>query len=590
MPKKKVPLFKVAREVLKYTFICWPTATSFYLLIGVTLGVLTGLSVWVMQFAFDSVTELAAGGRTMEAAILPVILLIVFLTSQEAVIALYTYYMNTIEARMHGFMSRKVAEKTAKLEPVLFEDPQMLDDINKASEGTSQAFGVGNTIISATTLYLPYIIIIAIYLYNLIPLLTLVILLTFATKMVALVVRSKLYMDLEEQSAPLRRKRLFYEDAMIGRQYFKETRQLGIFGFFKGKYMTSVHLLNRETWKADARAATFDLITEILNGINDVIILYLLFHSLQNGWITVGAFAAVLASVNELSDMIEELISDHFTVVAEDLGKISYLIKLFDLPEKTGEDREVNWRGTVEFERVSFSYPNAQHPSIDDVSLSIKNGETVAIVGENGAGKSTFTKLLLGLYEPTSGEIKVDGHAISTVSPEKLYKGVSAVFQYYQRYQLTLEENIRISDSGGEADLVPLMEQAGVDWESRSYPEGTETMLSREFGGIDLSGGQWQRVSIARGLYRLHDLIVLDEPTAAIDPLEESRLYEKFAEISKDKTSVIVTHRLGSAKIADKIVVLDKGKVVETGTHQELLANKGQYSEMYESQSSWYMN
>lgn len=115
-------------------------------------------------------------------------------------------------------------------------------------------------------------------------------------------------------------------------------------------------------------------------------------------------------------------------------------------------------------------------------------------------------------------------------------------------------------------------------------------MLSREFDGVDLSGGQWQRVSIARGLYRLHDLIVLDEPTAAIDPLEESRLYEKFAEISKDKTSVIVTHRLGSAKIADKIVVLDKGKVVETGTHQELLANKGQYSEMYESQSSWYMN
>lgn len=229
MSKKKVSLFRVAREVLTYTFKCWPSKTSLYLLIGVTLGVVTGLSVWVMQVAFDSVTELAAGGRSLEETLLPVIFLFVFLTSQEAIIAVYTYYLNTIGARMHGFMSKKVAEKTAKLDPVLFEDPKMLDDINKASEGTSQAFWVGHTIISATTLYLPYIIIIAVYLYNLIPLLTLVILLTFVTKMVALVVRSRLYTDLEEQSAPLRRKGLFYEEAMIGRQYFKETRREGSF-------------------------------------------------------------------------------------------------------------------------------------------------------------------------------------------------------------------------------------------------------------------------------------------------------------------------------------------------------------------------
>lgn len=590
MPKKKVSLFKVAREVLKYTFSCWPTAMSFYLVIGITLGVMTGLGVWVMQYAFDSVTELATGGLSLRAAIFPVIVLIVFLIGQEAVIALYTYCMNTIGARMHGFMSKKVAEKTAKLKPILFEDPQMLDDINKASEGTSQAFWVGNTIISASTLYLPYIIIMAFYLYNLIPLLTLVILLTFSTKLLELVIRSKSYMDLEEKSAPLRRKRLFYEDAMVGRAYFKETRHLGIFGFFKAKYVTSVHLLNRETWKADARAAIFDLITELINGINYSIILYLLFHSLQNGWITVGAFAAVLASVNELSDMIEELISDHFTVVAEDLGKISHLIKLFDLPEKTGEDREVNWKGDVEFKHVSFSYPQSQYPSVKELSLSIKAGETVAIVGENGAGKSTFTKLLLGLYEPTSGEVMVDGQSISSVVPEKLYKGVSAVFQQYQRYQLTLAENIRISDPDKEANLLPIMAQAGVEWDSRTYPDGVDTMLSREFDGVDLSGGQWQRVSIARGLYRLHDLIVLDEPTAAIDPLEESRLYEKFAEISEDKTAVIVTHRLGSAKIADKIVVLDKGTVVEVGSHQELLDNNGHYAKMYASQASWYIN
>ena len=498
--------------------------------------------------------------------------------------------MNTIGARMHGFMSKKVAEKTAKLDPILFEDPVMLDDINKASEGTNLAFWVGNTIISATTLYLPYIIIIALYLYQLMPLLTLVIFLTFLTKLVALGVRSKLYTDLEEQSAPLRRKRNFYEEAMVGRNYFKETRQLGVFGFFKQKYVTSVHLLNRATWQADSKAARFDLFTELLNGVNYFVILYLLFHSLQNGWITVGAFAAVLASVNELSEMIEELIRDHFSVVAEDLGKISYLIRLFDLPERTGEDKKVNWKGDIVFNNVSFTYPGTRNPSIDQLSLTIKAGETVAVVGENGAGKSTLTKLLLGLYEPDSGEVAVGGQVLNTVQPDNQFTGVSAVFQHFQKYQMTLEENIRISNIKNPIDLLPVMEQAGVEWESSSYPEGMDTMLSREFDGVDLSGGQWQRISIARGLYRLHDFIVLDEPTAAIDPLEESRLYEKFAEMSKEKTAVIVTHRLGSAQMADKIIVLDKGKIVEAGTHQDLLTSKGYYFEMYQSQASWYLD
>jgi len=590
MAKGNVSLFKIAIEILKYSFKCWPSALVIYLVIGLIFGVMSGANVWVMQYAFDGITELAVGARVMQEAIFPLVIFILFIMVQEMIISMYYYYMYMIGARMHGFMCKQVAEKSARLDPILFEDPAVLDDINKASGATHHAFWAGNTIFVTVIFYLPYILVTSIYLFTLNPLLLLVIVLSSAPKILGLVVRTKLYTDLEEKSAPLRRATKFYEDAIVDRQYFKETRLLGVYGFFKEKYLTSVRLLNRETWKADASAATFDLVTEILTALSYFGILYLLFISLQDGLITVGAFAAVLASVNQLSGNMHSLITFHFAEVAENLGKISYLIKLFDLPEVEGQNVAVDWQGDIEFKDVDFTYPNADKASLCNLSLTIKAGETVAIVGENGAGKSTFTKLLMGLYVPSRGEIFVDGKRISGVAPSQLFAGVSAVFQQYQRYQLKLKENVQISDIDVDEEILPVLEQTGVEWESRSYPDGVETVLSREFDGVDLSGGQWQRISIARGLYRRHDLIVLDEPTAAIDPLEESRLYEKFAEISKDKTAVIVTHRLGSAQIADKIVVLDEGKVSEIGTHSELMASGGHYAKMYESQASWYMS
>ena len=175
-----------------------------------------------------------------------------------------------------------------------------------------------------------------------------------------------------------------------------------------------------------------------------------------------------------------------------------------------------------------------------------------------------------------------------TTKLESLFNGVSGVYQRYQRYQMSLKDNVQISDDNNNDEIDKVLEKVDVDIQSPNFQDGIETMLSREFDGVDLSGGEWQRIAIARGLYRHHNFIVLDEPTASIDPIEESRIYQKFIEISKNKTAVIVTHRLGSTKIAHRVIVMDKGRVVDIGSHNELMKKQGLYAEMFNSQAIWY--
>jgi ATP-binding cassette subfamily B protein len=262
-----------------------------------------------------------------------------------------------------------------------------------------------------------------------------------------------------------------------------------------------------------------------------------------------------------------------------------------ELPERGGIDADLRMNENISLNNVSFTYPSAEQKAVDNVTFTVKPGETVAVVGENGSGKTTLVRLITGLYLPDSGDILYGCTSTKTISARSLFKNISAVFQKFQRYQMTLRENIGISDTAKQADdteLDKICAQAGIEKDGSSLPNGYDTMLSREFDGVDLSGGQWQRAAIARSFFRPHQFIVLDEPTAAIDPIEETKIYNRFAEISKGKTAVIVTHRLGSVKLADRILVMKQGRLIEQGTHTELMDINGEYFRLYKSQEQWY--
>ena len=241
------------------------------------------------------------------------------------------------------------------------------------------------------------------------------------------------------------------------------------------------------------------------------------------------------------------------------------------------------------FHDVSFSYPGTNIPVLEHVTLSFAVGEKTALVGRNGAGKTTLIKLLCRLYEPTSGYITLNGIDIRKYSYKEYTQAFSVVFQDFHLFSLPLDENIAAGTEIDEAALQSSLAKVGLTDRVQQLPQGVRTRLYNNNGsGVDLSGGEAQRTAIARALYKDAPFVILDEPTAALDPIAEAEIYEQFSQMISGKTAVYISHRMSSCKFCDRIIVLDHGRIAEDGTHDTLLANHGIYANLYETQAQYY--
>jgi len=307
------------------------------------------------------------------------------------------------------------------------------------------------------------------------------------------------------------------------------------------------------------------------------------------GKIGLGVLVSILNSIGNLFSILAEA-SCSVSRLGQRTSEIGYFREFLDFEEQArgkealppGHELEHD----IVFENVTFRYPGTGRDVLRDLSFRIRAGEKVALVGVNGAGKSTIVKLLCGLYAPDSGRITVGGKDVAALSKEAIRQAVFAVFQDFGSYQLTLRENIAFGDLEklrSDGDLRKALSLAGGGGISE---RGLDIPLGRlEDNGMDLSKGQWQRIAVARAFLSDADFILLDEPTASLDPVAKSRLYESFASVLKKRGSILISHRLASAKLAERIIVIEGGEVMESGSHEELMKNGGLYSVMYEEQS-----
>lgn len=360
---------------------------------------------------------------------------------------------------------------------------------------------------------------------------------------------------------------------------------------FTRKWDRSSDELADITMREGRKALVMDVASNLLQILYIIFIIFTVSYSFFQGSITLGQFTAAVSGASSIGTKLYYT-AWHLSRMLKCALEMEFYMEFLSLEPRSdlGQVEELK-NYDIAFENVSFCYPGTQHEILRNVTFYIKEGERIAFVGENGAGKSTIIKLLCGLYEPTAGRVMVGGVPVRTLSENFRQKVVSVVFQDYQGYQMTLRENIAfgsIEKLDRDQELSHALELADGS-ELLARKQGLDRNLGKlAEDGEDLSKGQWQRVAMARAFLSDARYVILDEPTAALDPIAESHMYENFAKIFHERGTIMISHRLASARMADRILVLDGGRIIQTGNHEELMGKNGLYREMYVAQSSWY--
>ncbi|MFJ7669393.1 ABC transporter ATP-binding protein [Lysinibacillus sp. NPDC097195] len=396
-------------------------------------------------------------------------------------------------------------------------------------------------------------------------------------------------------NSPEARKMQYYSSVMLSKEHIKEVKLYNTATFFINKYMMTFHKIHTDIKKIRYKQACYSI---VFVGIGMIVIGFsfwwvvtgVLNNKFTSGDILIFASSILLAR-QSLASFIE-----NSSLLYDTLLYMEKYFKFISLPSDITSGEKVLTLEkndfTIRFKNVSFQYPNSSKRILDNISFTINMGEKIALVGENGAGKSTIVKLITRLYEPTEGIIELNGIDIAVYDIDVYRQIIGIVFQDFSRYQLTYKENIFISNIENTHDakrLADVTEKSTLSELVASFEHGYDQVLSKNFdNGTELSGGEWQKVAIARAYYRNAAFLILDEPSASLDARSEHQILETLTDLSATKTLLLITHKLSALKMVDRIIVLQDGHITEEGSMQELLMNKGYFAELYQLQATKY--
>ena len=400
-------------------------------------------------------------------------------------------------------------------------------------------------------------------------------------------------------ATPVRRMMDYMLGLLLGSSSGQEVRLYGLFDRFFGRWRT-----NHQKWRKESLAKIWTEIrasigTTIAEIVAYAIAIGILAARIVDGDLTLGDYVVLTGAAATFQGNMEGLLSQIQNIL-EDLPLLRDLHLFLERAEKTRTQAGTETfpkplQEGMEVRNLRFRYPEATDDVLQDINFHVRPGEIVSIVGVNGAGKSTLIKLLLGLYQPDDGTICYDGISAASIAPEQMALNCAAVFQDFTRFRRPVREELVPGPPGLHIDddtLWRVINAVGIGDRFQTLPHGLDTYLDPSLGedgeGAELSGGEWQKVALARALARNPQVLVLDEPTAALDPQAEVELYQRFVELAAGRMTFLISHRIGSARLADRILVLDAGRIVEDGAHETLLARDGLYAQFFRAQAHWY--
>ena len=376
----------------------------------------------------------------------------------------------------------------------------------------------------------------------------------------------------------------------------KEVKIFGLSDFITDRFKTLSDKFYSDNSKLAVRRSLWGTFFSVLGTLGYYAAYAFIIYETVTGKSSVGSLTFLAGSFRQLSGLMETMLS-RFTVVSQGAIYLNDFIDFFEIkPSITQNQNALTFPNPIQtgfvFENVGFQYRNTDRWANRNLSFTLKPGEKLALVGENGAGKTTLVKLLARLYDPTEGRILLDGKDLKEYELEGLRYNLGIIFQDYIRYQMTLYQNIAVGNIK-ELDNEALVKRAATeslaDKLALKFPEAYQQWLGRRFNdGVELSGGEWQKVALARAYMKNAQVLILDEPTAALDARAEYEVFQRFAELTKGKSAVLISHRFSTARLADRILVLENGTLLESGTHQELVKADGRYAELFNLQAKGY--
>ena len=408
-------------------------------------------------------------------------------------------------------------------------------------------------------------------------------------------VTSRLY-EYFYKETPEEREREYLGDLLVKPRTSKEIRAYVLAGFLLGRHQSLSEDLFKQRELMYRSGTRISLLTGLVTG-TTLALAYLFVAArgvagtIDPGGVVlvIGAFTSVAGTLAQISSTFVAV--DQHTTFLDDYFSFLAIGPLLPVPTNPKTLPGGQIKG-IEFDEVAFTYPGGTETALERLRLNIRGGELIALVGENGAGKSTLVKLLLRLYDPDRGSVRVGGVDLKEVDPFALRSRIGVLFQDYASYELSVRENVVLGRPDGAVDderVLEALRNARSDWLLKKMPNGLNSKVGRLFeGGHDLSGGEWQRLALARLMYRDADIWILDEPTSSLDPEAEAAIFGELKENLKGRIGVVISHRFSTVRIADRIAVIADGRVAELGTHEELLAARGRYAQLFELQAAGY--